>query len=72
MTRLRPTARLLTAVAGALALIAFLAWYVASGDRNGIGAASLIWVTALMLILELPAFWWRGRGGRATGTLAAA
>jgi hypothetical protein len=71
MTKLRPTVPLL-ALAGALGLVALLGWIVARGSDGPAGPESLIWIFALMLMLELPAFWWRGRGGSGPETLLAA
>ncbi|HYG29603.1 MAG TPA: hypothetical protein VD887_05240 [Allosphingosinicella sp.] len=71
MTRLRPTLRHIGAIAAALAFVAFIAWTYGPDD-GGAGGPGLVFFLALMLIAELPALWWRARGGGPSGTLAAA
>lgn len=71
VTKFRPTLWGIAALAGALAFVAFIAWTYGLDDPTS-NAPNLIFFLALMLISELPALWWRRRGGRPTGTLAAA
>ena len=71
MTRLRPTLRHLAAIAAGLAFVAFIAWTYGPDD-GGAGGPGLVFFLAVMLIAELPALWWRARGGGPSGTLAAA
>lgn len=67
MRRLRITAWHLGAIAAGLLFLAFIAWtYMPpEGSSDAAGWAMLL---CLLLLLELPALWWRSRGGGGLGT----
>ena len=63
--------RHLAGAAVALAVAAAAAGAYSRDNPNSLGAGLATWV-AVMLLLELPAFWWRRRGGGIVSTLLAA
>ena len=71
MKRWCPTLWQLGAIAAGLAAVAFFAWDHTRTDPNA-AAVALAGIVALMLLFELPALWWRRRGGGAPGTFAVA